>query len=353
MTTPAANAQKKSGIKVLRPGEILFNENDIATSMYIIQKGQVRLFRPKGKGFVEIAVLRSGEMLGEMAYFDPDSKKRSVSAAAITGAEIIEISFTALEKTMSGLNPWFKTLINTLADRLRKTNERVKALESNSVGFSSDYKFFQSADVVKILSILFLTFRSLAENKDGRWIINFNKIKTYALEIFNVNEAKLEEFIQLLVDERILEVTIDDMDATKILSTREPETFRIFQVFFNTQRALRDDKKLNISSKCEKFIMKVMEECEKLPVEDGKVEIELTKITSYFKEYNVPITLDDFAGAKAAKFCGEYKMGDNNTISTTINYDYLKRMFPVVRFMNALNRVNELKAKANEKAASS
>ena len=352
MTTPAAGAQKKSGIKTLKPGEILFNENDVATSMYIIQKGQVRLFRPKGKGFVEIAVLRSGEMLGEMAYFDPDSKKRSVSAAAITGAEIIEISFTALEKTMAALNPWFKTLINTLADRLRKTNERVKALESNSVGFSSDYKFFQSADVVKILSILFLTFRSLAENKDGKWSLNFNKIKTYALEIFNVNEAKLEEFVQLLVDEKIVEVSIDESDATKIISTREPETFRIFQVFFNTQRTLRDDKKLNISPKCEKFLMKVMEECDKLPQEDGKCEIELTKITQHFKEYNIPITLDDFAGAKAAKFCGEYKMGENNSISAAINIDYLKRMFPVVRFMNALNRVNDLKAKANEKSSS-
>jgi CRP/FNR family cyclic AMP-dependent transcriptional regulator len=352
MTASAPAAQKKSGIKILKPGEILFNENDVANSMYIIQRGQIRLFRPKGKGFVEIAVLRTGEMLGEMAYFDPEAKRRSVSAAAITGVEIIEISFTALEKTMASLNPWFKTLINTLADRLRKTNEKVKALESNNVGFSSDYKFFQSADVVKILSILFLTFRSLAENKDGKWSINFNKIKTYALEIFNVNEAKLEEFIQLLTDERIIEVTIDETDATKVLSTREPEAFRIFQVFFNTQRTLRDDKKLNISAKCEKFLIKVMEECEKLPIENGKVEIELSKITSQFKEYNVPITLDDFAGAKAAKFCGEYKMGENNAISTDINYDYLKRMFPVVRFMNALNRVNDLKAKANEKASS-
>ncbi len=349
MTVPPASTQKKSGIKSLKPGEILFNENDIATSMYIIQKGQVRLFRPKGKGFVEISVLRTGEMLGEMAYFDPEGKKRSVSAAAITGAEIVEISFTALEKTMASLNPWFKTLINTLADRLRKTNERVKALESNNVGFSSDYKFFQSADVVKILSILFLTFRSLAENKDGRWIINFNKIKTYALDIFNVNEAKLEEFIQLLVDEKILEVTVDEADATKVLTTREPETFRIFQVFFNTQRALRDDKKLNISNKCEKFLLKVIEECNTMEAVNGKVDIDLTKITSYFKEYNVPITLDDFTGAKNAKFCGEYKMAEDNSISTEINIDYLKRMFPVVRFMNALNRVNDLKAKANEK----
>lgn len=338
--------QKKSGIKTLAPGQLLFNEGDKAESMFIIQRGQLRLFRPKGKGFVEIAVLRTGEMIGEMAYFDPDSKRRSLSASAITSVDIIEISFNALDKTMASLNPWFKTLINTLAERLRKTNERVRELESNSVGFSSDYKFFQAADVVRILSILFLTFRSLGENKDGKWSINFNKVKTYAIDIFNINEAKMEEFVQLLAEERIIEVAIDEQDASKVLFTREPDTFRIFQVFFNTQRALRDDKKLIISTKCEKFIIKVMEESATQPIVDGKVEIDMTKIVSHFKEYNLGITLDDFQGAKNAKFCGEYKMDDKNNVSTTVNIDYVRRMFPVVRFMNALNRVNELKAKA-------
>lgn len=340
-----ASAQKKSGIITLAPGQILFNEGDSADSMYIIQKGQMRLFRPKGKGFVEIAVLRSGEVLGEMAYFDPDSKIRSVSCAAITSVDIIVISFNALDKTMAALNPWFKTLINTLAERLRKTNERVKNLENNSVGFSADYKFFQAADVVKILSVLFLTFRSLGEQKEGKWFLNYNKIKTYALEIFNVNEAKMEEFLQLLVEEKIIEMSVDENDASKVLSTREPDTFRVFQMFFNTQRSLRDEKKLTISPKCEKFIMKVMEECEGKPVVDGKVDVELTKIVAQFKEYNMGITLDDFQGAKNAKFCGEYRMAEDNSISAAINIDYLKRMFPVVRFMNAINRVNEFKAK--------
>ena len=126
--------QKKSGIRTFKPGEVLFNENDPATSLYIIQKGQIRLFRPKGRGFVDLAILRSGEVIGEMAYFDEKSRRRSCSASAIVTTEVIEISFVAFAKTMEGLNPWFKTIINTLANRLRKTNERVKELETNSVG---------------------------------------------------------------------------------------------------------------------------------------------------------------------------------------------------------------------------
>ncbi len=345
MTVSSAAPAKKSGLRILAPGEILFNEGDNASSMFILQKGQLRLFITKGKGFVEIAVLRPGEVLGEMAYFDSDSKTRSVSAAAITPVEIIEVSFTILGKTMLGLTPWFQTVVKTLAERLKATNNRVRALESNSVGFSSDYKFFQAADVVKILSVLFLTFKSLGEVKEGKYFINFNQIKSYALEIFNINEAKLEEFIQLLADEKIIEVTLNEELGTKILNTKEPEIFRIFQVFFNTQRGLRDEKKLNISSKCEKFIVKVIEESESLTVTNGQVDIELSKLVAQFKEYNMGISLDDFQGAKNANWCGEYRMGEKNSITATVNIKKIKDMYPIVRFMNALNRVNELKAK--------
>lgn len=340
----AAGVQKKSGIKTLKPGEVLFNEGDNAASMYIIQKGQLRLFRPKGKGFIELAVLRSGEVLGEMSYFDPESKKRSASAAAITQVEIIEISFTALEKTMAALNPWFKTLINTLAERLRKSNERVKALENNSIGFSGEFKFFQSADIVKMLSLLFFAFRSLSENKEGKWVLHLSKLKMYAVDIFSVNEAKLEEFIQLLISEKITEVAMDEDGSPKNLMIKEPETFRIFQVFFNAQRSMKDDKKLIISNKCEKFLTKILEQVEGQEVQNGAVEADLSKVISYFKEYNVPITLDDFQGARNAKFCGEYRMEDSGRVTTILNVDYLKKMFPVVRFMNALQRVNDAKA---------
>jgi hypothetical protein len=76
------------------------------------------------------------------------------------------------------------------------------------------------------------------------------------------------------------------------------------------------------------------------------VEVSLSNVINYFKEYNIPVTLDDFAGAKNAKFCGEYKMSDSGVITTMLNIEYVRRMYPVVKFMNALNRLNEAKAHA-------
>ena len=340
-----AGTQKRSGIKALKSGELLFNEGDKAESMYIIQKGQLRLYRPKGKGFVELAVVRSGEVLGEMAFFDPKSRVRSASASAIVPTEVIEISFVAFEKTISALNPWFKTLIITLADRLRLSNERVKELESNSVGYTGEFKFFQTAEIVKMLSVLFFAFKSLAERKGDKYALHMRTYNSYAIEVFNVSETKIEEFINILVTEKLMELTEDEDGLPKVMLVKDPDMFKSFQSFFFSQRLLKDDKKMKISVKCEKFLAKVIEESAKGKIVGGKVEIDLTKILNYFREYNIPIALEDFQDAKNAKFCGEYNMGSDGSISINFNYEYAQKMMPIVRLMNCINRTNETKAK--------
>ena len=96
-----ATVSKKPGMKKLRQGELLFREGDHAKCLYIIKEGQIRLFRPKGKGFVEIAILRKGEVIGEMAYFDTQSNRRSCSASALSSLQIIEIPFDLGNKPAS------------------------------------------------------------------------------------------------------------------------------------------------------------------------------------------------------------------------------------------------------------
>jgi CRP/FNR family cyclic AMP-dependent transcriptional regulator len=66
MATPAKE-KAGSGLRQLKPGEILFNDGEKAKLTFHHQKGQLRLFQPKGKGFIEIATLRAGEVIGEMA----------------------------------------------------------------------------------------------------------------------------------------------------------------------------------------------------------------------------------------------------------------------------------------------
>lgn len=350
MAQAAPKQQKKSGLKELVQGEVLFHENDPAQSLYIIQSGQIRLYRPKGKGFVEIAILRSGEVIGEMAYFDEKSRRRSCSAAAIVKTQIVEISFLAFEKTMSGLNPWFKTIINTLANRLRQTNERVKALESNSVGFGSggrvaDYVFFHNVDVTKMLSTIYLVFKAHAERTDvGYYRLHINKLKFYLFDIYTIPEIKFEEFFNILKNDHFISLVKDEDGFPKIIEIKNPDELRAMVVFLNTQRLADDSKKLKISNKCERLLSRIIEQ---INVKGGKNPQEIADISAIlddFAERGVPIDQSDLRDAINAGLSQDIMVGTGNKLTAVIAIERLRRIYPAIRMDNAIKRVNEEKA---------
>ena len=238
MTTKSkakSNTNAGSGLRRLKPSEILFNDGEKANSLYIIQNGQLRLFKPKGKGFIEIAVLRAGEVIGEMAYFDDDGGgKRSCSASAMVSSEVIEISFTAFAKTMSGLNPWFKTIINTLANRLRATNARVKELESNSAsvnygtGKHNGYEFFKAADIIKILGMLFLVYKSHGEQSAEGIAVHRKTLNLYSHEIFGIIESKMDEMMIVLQDLGLLAIDNDKDGLPKIYVLKDIDSCLLY-----------------------------------------------------------------------------------------------------------------------------
>lgn len=346
---PPASAQSKSGIKTFKPGEVIFNEKDAADSLYIIQRGQIRLYIPKGRGFVEIGILRTGEVIGEMGYFDEKSRRRSCSAAAIVTTEVVEISYTAFAKTMAGLNPWFKTIINTLAERLRKTNDKVKQLESNSVGFSkggkvSDYKFFHNADIVKILSTLYLAYKTHGQIKDGRMELHQDTIKLYMFDIYNVKEVVFEEFKILMEEQGLVTVAKDEAGLPKIFQVTDLDQIKSLLVFFNTQRQLDESKQIKISPKCEKFLKKIIEQMSSATVKDGVGVANLSVIVEEFQKKNIVITEEDLVDAHNAGFTGDILVGEGNVVTTTVQYVKLKKAFPGIRLMNGVSRVNDAKA---------
>src|SRR5690606_16623760 len=117
--------------------------------------------------------------------FDEDGtgRKRSCSASAITGVEIIEISFVAFGKTMQSLNPWFKTIITTLVQRLRKANTRIKELEDNrALSYGSKpagYEFMKPIEVMKVVGTIFLVFKAHGEVQSSALAINRKTLQLY------------------------------------------------------------------------------------------------------------------------------------------------------------------------------
>ena len=78
--------------RLLRSGEILFNEWDDATALYIIKSGSMKAYRDRSDGEVLVGYIWTNELVGEMALFDPAApKKRMASVLAIDDTILLVI----------------------------------------------------------------------------------------------------------------------------------------------------------------------------------------------------------------------------------------------------------------------
>lgn len=111
-------------IKVLLKDDYLIREKSESTEMYYLKDGTLGVYKIKGDQEVQIETIYSGEIVGEMSFLDKNP--RSASVKALTDATVAVIPREQFDSFMESLPTWFKALINTLLQRLRKANARIK-----------------------------------------------------------------------------------------------------------------------------------------------------------------------------------------------------------------------------------
>jgi CRP/FNR family cyclic AMP-dependent transcriptional regulator len=118
-----------------KSGEIVFWEDDPGVGMYIVQKGEVGIFKDYAKAEQkELARLEPGDFFGEMALLEGDC--RSATAVALAGSHLLGLFHPDLfdlfeRKPQLGVK-LLTILANMLARRLRKTNIDLQVLEKKS-----------------------------------------------------------------------------------------------------------------------------------------------------------------------------------------------------------------------------
>ncbi len=125
------NSPSQTKSRHLRPGEYLFRENETANALYIIKSGTIAIRKRRGNTYVELARAFSGEVLGELAFFD--RKPRSAAAMATMETEVLELSFKSLDEIYSSIPPYMKKIMAAMAERLRRGNDLIRKLNPETV----------------------------------------------------------------------------------------------------------------------------------------------------------------------------------------------------------------------------
>lgn len=112
-----------SKVLKLAPGEILINEDDEKTDLYWVQSGELAAIQKRKHYEVHLDHIRAGELIGEMSMID--KKPRSATIQAVTECEVIQFSTDEIYTIFESQPKIIQTLLQTLVERLRKTNARI------------------------------------------------------------------------------------------------------------------------------------------------------------------------------------------------------------------------------------
>lgn len=107
-------------------GDVIFKDGDLRTSLFIVQKGQVAIFKitPTNER-IPLGIVSSGQYLAETGLID-NKRFHATWAVALTDVELISIPSAAIMEQLKTAPQWLVSLSRGLAQKLRRMNDIVR-----------------------------------------------------------------------------------------------------------------------------------------------------------------------------------------------------------------------------------
>ncbi|MEJ1354259.1 MAG: cyclic nucleotide-binding domain-containing protein [Candidatus Sedimenticola sp. (ex Thyasira tokunagai)] len=139
--------------------DVIFNEGDPVTGLYILVSGSILIHRHMGGGERELKHLSPGEMFGEMGILTED--QRSATAKATCATECLEVSKENFNQILNRYRKVERQILRTLIERLKNTEEN-----------ANHY-------ILQAYKSLLLSLSSLAESRDNETGGHLHRVQGY------------------------------------------------------------------------------------------------------------------------------------------------------------------------------
>jgi len=103
--------------ETFQPGDRIFKEGDDGNLAYVVQSGEVEIFKTIDGVETVLGTVGQGGIFGEMALID--SKPRMAAARAKTGSTIIVVTRATFEQKLGKADPFIRGLLNILVNNVR------------------------------------------------------------------------------------------------------------------------------------------------------------------------------------------------------------------------------------------
>lgn len=116
----------------LTKGEVLFREHELGDVAYLVEKGAIRISICNDDSLVDLADLREGDLVGEMAVID--DAPRTATATALEDTLLLVIDREHLAERIAQTDPVVRALLGGQLKRYRSMLAAVQGLEVPETG---------------------------------------------------------------------------------------------------------------------------------------------------------------------------------------------------------------------------
>ena len=108
--------------QTFQAGDRIFKEGDEGNLAYVVQSGEVEIFKIVDDNEVILGTVGQGGIFGEMALID--AKPRMAAARASKGSTIIIVTRAMFDQKMAKADPFIRGLLNILVDNIRTLSNK-------------------------------------------------------------------------------------------------------------------------------------------------------------------------------------------------------------------------------------
>lgn len=356
-------AAQPGGVRKLAKGEHLFVEGEMSRAMYYIKSGILRLYKQKGNSQIELDTVRSGQVLGELAFLD--GNPRSASGEALTECELVEISGPQFQEVLAKMPDWLKILLKTVVNRLRSASTRIRQLEQASTQYQFDEKdgrrsaqfvYISPHDFLKIATATLLVASrngGPSAGTAGGIEIKMNLLNRYANQIMGIPQSKITTFVDLMSQANVMAMKDDGANGIQTVLTDINFLEKVI-TYFNDENLIDPAKRHDISLRGFMIMSLMVKHLPKYKKDDttGNVTINFGKIRTDEQEQTEkePFRIDECQELVKLGYCSALDMKGASEVYTTFNVDTFLVHYRLQRVAKALQATNEGK-KANIKKA--
>lgn len=197
--------QLKKYVRVLTAGEILFEQDDLGNTMFIIVSGSVSVLEKRNEAQFLVGNLAAGQVLGEKAMLTESPYRRSYTVRAETNVTLLEFDNRNLKLVENIIPNFASRILQIAAKRLDRTNKLITILRS-----------LDPIDRV-VNTVHFLAQEEGKQTSEG---IELSLTVEDVFQVCNVDKQVIHDCLELMKSAKIIQyvkdvAVITDLNALK------------------------------------------------------------------------------------------------------------------------------------------